>query len=259
MTTIALAGLGAIGRSLLQGMPEGMQVSAVAARDEEAARAYLAMVAPSVAVVPLAQLAERADIVIECAGPRVLEQLAAPVLQAGKQLLAMSAGALLLAPGLLALREQYRHRFHLPSGAIGGLDAVAAMAEGEIRSARLVTRKPPAALREVAWLAQQGIVVEQLRQPQRVFCGTAAEAVRHFPDNLNVAAALSLAGIGPERTMVELWIDPAIGSNCHAIEVESDSGRLQFSIQAQPSANPGTSSLAARSALALLRRLAGSP
>ncbi len=258
MTTIALAGLGAIGRSLLQGMPEGMRVGAVAARNEEAARAYLATAAPWVAVVPLAQLAGQADIIIECAGPHVLEQIAAPVLQAGRHLVAMSAGALLLRPELLALREQYRHRLHLPSGAIGGLDAVAAMAEGEIRSARLVTRKPPAALRDVAWLEQQGIVVEQLRQPQRVFSGTAAEAVRCFPDNLNVAAALSLAGIGPQRTMVELWIDPAIGSNCHAIEVESDSGRLQFSIQALPSTNAGTSSLAARSALALLRRLAGS-
>ncbi|MFJ3057910.1 aspartate dehydrogenase [Herbaspirillum sp. NPDC087042] len=258
MHTIALAGLGAIGRSLLQDMPDGIRISAVAARNEEAARAYLATAAPSVAVVPLAQLAGQADIVIECAGPGVLEQIAAPALHAGKHLVAMSAGALLLAPGLLALREQYRHRFHLPSGAIGGLDAVAAMAEGEIRSARLVTRKPPAALRDVAWLDQQGIVVAQLRQPQRVFSGTAAEAVRHFPDNLNVAAALSLAGIGPQRTRVELWIDPGISSNCHAIEVESDSGRLQFTIQAQPSVNPGTSSLAARSALALLRRLAGS-
>jgi aspartate dehydrogenase len=95
----------------------------------------------------------------------------------------------------------------------------------------------------------------QVRQATLLFAGPVREAVRHFPANLNVAAALSLAGIGLQKTMVELWLDPAARGNCHVIEVTSDSGTMRFSMEGVPSANPGTSSLAAQSVLALLRKM----
>jgi aspartate dehydrogenase len=260
MKTIAIAGLGVIGKAIAAGMAAGMPgitLSVVSARNEAAARAQLiALGLDQVRLAPLHRLWEYADIVVECGGAEALREIAAPVLHAGKNLVVMSAGALLASPEMLALWERYRGRIHIPSGAIGGLDAVAAMAEGEIRSARLVTRKPPAALRGVAWLNEQGIDPELVRQPTLVFTGSAIDAVRRFPANLNVAAALSLAGIGPHRTQVELWLDPAARGNCHAIEIDSDSATMHFSIEALASANPGTSSLAARSALALLRRMA---
>lgn len=262
MKTIAIAGLGALGQAVAKGIGQGkgiagMQLTAVSVRDPAVARHRLENLLPLPHWVPLPAIGDAADIIVECAGAQVLHQIAAPVLEAGKQLVVLSTGALLASPELLALWERYRHQIHIPSGAIGALDAVAAMAEGEIRSARLITRKPPAALRGVAWLEEQGIVPEQVRQPTRVFSGSACEAVRCFPANLNVAAALSLAGIGPSRTMVELWIDPAVQGNHHTIEIDADSGTMCFSMQAVASANPGSSSLAAQSVLSLLRRMAG--
>jgi aspartate dehydrogenase len=167
----------------------------------------------------------------------------------------LSAGALIGSPELVSLAQAHRSRILIPSGAIGGLDAVAAMAEGDIRSARLITTKPPAALHGVAWLSDRGIDPAQVRTPTLVFSGAVQEAVRHFPANLNVAAALSLAGIGVQETMVELWLDPHAHGNCHAIEVVADSGTMRFSMEALPSANPGTSALAAQSVLALLRKM----
>jgi aspartate dehydrogenase len=258
MKTIAIAGLGAIGHAVAKGIgrgSDGMWLAAVSVRDPVAARSRLENLVPPPQWVSLQHIGEYADIIIECAGAQVLHQIAAPVLKAGKQLVVMSAGALLASPEMLALWEQYRHHIHIPSGAIGGLDAVAAMAEGEIHSARLVTRKPPSALRGVAWLDEQGIVPDLVQSPMRVFAGTACDAVRCFPANLNVAAALSLAGIGPWRTMVELWIDPEVRGNHHTIEIDADSGSMRFSMQAVASENPGTSSLAAQSVLSLLRRM----
>ncbi|WP_343582858.1 aspartate dehydrogenase [Herbaspirillum sp.] len=261
METIAIAGLGAIGHAVAKGIGQGiggLRLAAVLVRDPAASRSRLEDLERPPQLVPLQHIGEYADIVVECAGAEVLRRIAPPVLRSGKQLVVLSTGALLASPELLALTQEYRSQIHIPSGAIGGLDAVAAMAEGEIRSAKLVTRKPPSALRGVSWLAERGIDPDLVRQPLLVFSGSAHEAVRHFPANLNIAAALSLAGIGPRRTMVELWLDPAIRSNCHTVEVDADSGTMRFSIEATPSANPGTSRLAAQSVLSLLRRMGGS-
>jgi aspartate dehydrogenase len=259
MHTIAIAGLGAIGYAVASGIDKGIagiRLGAVSARNPEAARSRLESFVSPPRIVPLQRLHEQADIVLECGGAEVLCAVAAPALEAGKQLMVMSVGALLCRTQLQESAVRHRGRILIPSGAVGALDAVAAMAEGEIRSARLVTRKPPAALRGVPWLAAQGIDLASVREAVRVFSGPVGDAVRHFPDNLNVAAALALAGIGAQRTVVELWADPHARGNCHAIEVESDSGVMRFSIEGVACAgNPGTSSLAAQSALAMLRRI----
>jgi len=112
----------------------------------------------------------------------------------------------------------------VPTGALLGLDAVTAVAEGCIQSVHMITRKPPEGLSGAPYLLAHDISVSGLDEAKRVFVGTAREAAAGFPANVNVAAALSLAGIGPDRTTVEIWADPAIDRNCHFIEVESDSG-----------------------------------
>ena len=111
----------------------------------------------------------------------------------------------------------------MPTGALLGLDAVTAAAEGVIQSVRMVTRKPPRGLAGAPYLEQHGISVEGLNEPKRVFAGTARDGAAGFPANVNVAAALSLAGIGPDRTMMEIWADPTVERNCHTIEVDADS------------------------------------
>ena len=255
---VAIAGLGAIGwavaHAIDKGMP-GITLSAVAVRNPDAAAERLRMLGHPPACVALASLADYGDVVVECAGAHVLREMADPVLESGRQLVAMSAGGFVSSPALALLWQRYRSQIHIPSGALGGLDAVAAMAEGHIDTVRLVSTKPAAALRGAPGLRQLGIDLQSLTGPTQVFGGTAAQALQLFPDNLNVAAALALAGAGAHRTMVEVWLDPHARTNRHEVEVQADSGRLRFSMDAMPSSNPRTSSLAAQSVLALLRRL----
>jgi aspartate dehydrogenase len=119
----------------------------------------------------------------------------------------------------------------------------------------MTTRKPPRGLVGAPYLEANGISVDCLGQAKRVFSGTAREAAVGFPANVNVAAALALAGIGPDRTMIEIWADPAVERNCHSIEVDADSARFTLTIENIPSENPKTGRITALSVLAALRKL----
>ena len=120
----------------------------------------------------------------------------------------------------------------------------------------MITRKPPNGLSGAPYLAENDIAVDGLTAAKRVFTGTAREAARGFPANVNVAAALALAGIGPDRTTIEIWADPAVDRNIHRIEVEADAARLLLQVENVPSAeNPRTGRLTALSVVALLRKL----
>ena len=132
----------------------------------------------------------------------------------------------------------------------------AAAAQGVIHSVRMTTRKPPNGLAGAPYLVANGISVDGLNEAKRVFSGTAREAAAGFPANVNVAAALSLAGIGPDRTMIDIWADPAVTRNCHSIEVDADSARFTLSIENVPSEeNPKTGKIVALSVVAALRKL----
>jgi aspartate dehydrogenase len=143
----------------------------------------------------------------------------------------------------------------VPTGALLGLDAVSAAAEGTIHSVRMITRKPPAGLVGAPYLVKHNISLEGLNTAKCVFTGSAREAAAGFPANVNVVAALSLAGIGPDRTTIEIWADPAVTRNCHSIEVDADSARFSLAIENIPSENPKTGRITALSALAALRKL----
>jgi aspartate dehydrogenase len=256
---IAIAGLGAIGRAVARrlnaGMP-GLALTCVASRDQAKARPWLAGQGIECPVLPLASLPDHADLAVECAPGDVLAEICRPMLTAGKRVMVLSAGALLPRPELIALARQHGGQIIVPTGALLGLDAVTAAAEGEIQSVRMVTRKPPAGLDGARYLVTHGISVAGLSEPKRVFAGTAREAAAGFPENVNVVAALALAGIGPERTRIEIWADPALKRNCHTIEVEADSARFSFSIENVPSENPKTGRITALSVIAALRKLA---
>ena len=142
----------------------------------------------------------------------------------------------------------------VPTGALIGLDAVTAAAEGTILSVRMVTRKPLQGLAGAPHLIENNLSIEGLTEPLRIFEGTAREAAKGFPANLNVAVALSLAGIGPDRTRVEIWADPTVTRNIHRIEVDSDSARFSMSIENIPSENPRTGRITALSVIACLRK-----
>src|SRR5436305_14310190 len=240
---IAIAGLGTIGRVLARklagGMP-GLTLACVAAGDEERARGWLDEEGIDAPIVPLDDFPEHADLAVECAPAAALEQICRPMLGAGKQVMVLSCGALLPRPELLELAKQHGGRIVVPTGGLLGLDAVAAAAEGTIYSVKMTTRKPPNGLAGAPHLLKNNISVEGLNAAKLVFSGTAREAAAGFPANVNVAAALALAGIGPDRTMIDIWADPAMTRNCHSIEVDSDSARFTLSIENIPSENPKT-------------------
>jgi aspartate dehydrogenase len=258
ITRVAIAGLGAIGRvlarQLADGIP-GLALACAAARDHAKALAWLDAERIACPLVEPEGFPAHADLAIECAPASALERICRPMLEAGKQVMVLSAGALLPRPELIELAKARGGQIIVPTGALLGLDAVSAAAEGRIHSVRMITRKPPGGLAGAPYLELNGISVEGLNAPKRVFAGTAREAAAGFPANVNVAAALSLAGIGPDRTMMEIWADPAVDRNCHAIEVDSDSARFTLSIENIPSENPKTGRITALSVLAALRKL----
>lgn len=258
-TKVALAGFGAIGtevaRRLHKGAVPGIELVAVAARDVAKARATLDKIPSSVPVLKLGELAAVADLVIECAPAALMDEIARPVLTAGKKLMTLSVGALLTRPHLIALATEHGGQIIVPSGALLGLDAVCAAAEGQIHSVQMTTRKPPNGLVGAPYLVENRINIEGLKEPLRVFSGTARDAAKGFPANLNVAVALSLAGIGPDRTRLDIWADPTVTRNTHRIQVDSDSARIDMTIENIPSENPKTGRITALSVIATLRKL----
>jgi aspartate dehydrogenase len=243
--TVGIGGFGAIGgalaRRLDRGVP-GLQLVAVSARDVGRAERRIAGLGRPVPVVTLSALAALAEVVVECAPAAVFREVAEPAVRAGRD--------------LIDLAERTGARIIVPTGALLGLDAVRAAAEGEIRSITMVTRKPPKGLAGAPYLERHGIDLEGLRTPLKVFEGSARDGARGFPANVNVAAALSLAGIGPERTRLEIWADPDITRNSHRIVVEADAARFEMQIENVPTEeNPRTGRITALSVIAALRRL----
>ena len=257
--TVGLGGFGAIGGALARRLDRGvprLRLVAVSARDAGRAQQRIADLAHPVPIVPLAELAALADVVVECAPAAVFREVAEPALRSGRVLMPVSVGQLLEHGDLIDLAARTGARIIVPTGALLGLDAVRAAAEGEIRSVTMVTRKPPKGLAGAPYLERHGIDLEGISTPLKVFDGSARDGARGFPANVNVAAALSLAGIGPERTRLEIWADPHVARNTHRIVVEADAARFEMQIENVPTEeNPRTGRITALSVIAALRRL----
>lgn len=257
---VAVAGLGAIGmrvaEAVARGEVAGCRLVAVSANDQTRAAGRVAGFPSPPAVADLEDLAEVADAIVECAPAAVFDRIAGPVVERGKTLLPLSVGALLQHPELIETARANGGRIIVPTGAIIGLDTVRAMAVGKIHAVTLETRKPPNGLAGAPHLIENGIDISGLNAPMRVFHGTAREAAIGFPANVNVAAALALAGLGPERTQVEVWADPTIDRNIQAVSISSDSGEATMTMRNIPSdENPRTGRIVAQSVIATLERL----
>ncbi len=255
---VGLAGMGAVGlevaRRLQAGVP-GLVLAAVSVRDVAKAKRGLPQVGDSIPVRKATELADDCDIVVECLPPAVFREVALSVIDKGKLFMPLSVAQLLVHDDLPARAKEKGARILVPTGALIGLDAVRAAAEGNIRSVRMVTRKPPPGLEGAPYLVERGISVANLDKPLKVFDGTAREGAKGFPTNVNVAAALSLAGVGPDRTHLEIWADPTVTMNTHSISVESDIARFSMMMENTPSENPRTGKIVAPSTIAALRGL----
>jgi aspartate dehydrogenase len=255
---VAVAGLGPIGIRVVEALDrgiDGLVLAAVSVQNPEKHRSRLASLTKPPAILPIEALCDVADMVIECAPAKLLRTIVAPFVKSGKTAVVLSAGALLENEDLIELAKQNGGQIVVPTGALIGLDAVTAAAVGKITSIRMVTRKPVRGLAGAPYIIENKIDIEQITEPLRIFEGTAREAAKGFPANLNVAVALSLAGIGPDRTRLEIWADPSLTRNVHRVEVESDSARFSMSIENIPSENPKTGLITALSVIAYLRKM----
>lgn len=253
---VGVAGLGAVGREvakrLIAGIP-GLQLAAVSARDHAKARRIVPD--ETVKILDAGGLAESCDVIVEGLPPAEFRNFAVPAIDRGRIFIPLSVGKLLENWDLVGRARERGARILVPTGALLGLDAVRAAAEGTIHSVTMVTRKPPEGLAGAAYLVERNISVDNLKEPLKVFDGSAREGARGFPANVNVAAALSLAGIGPDKTKLQIWADPTVSRNTHRIEVDADTVRFSMTIENVPSENPRTGRVVALSVVAQLRGL----
>jgi aspartate dehydrogenase len=247
---VALIGLGAIGRQLFSltcGDPELCVVGALVANRAKPRAADSPLVCATLDEL----LALGPDVVVEVAGHDALKAHGSSVLRAGTDLLLVSVGALAepeVERGIRAAATAGRSRAIVASGAIGALDALAAASVGGLTRVTHTTRKPPHSLLNADEAAQ-------VRQPKELFRGSARAAVLRFPESINVAAAVSLAGIGLDRTEVCVMADPGVERNQHEVFAQGAFGELRFEIKNVPSAdNPKTGRLVAMSIVHALRR-----
>jgi aspartate dehydrogenase len=256
---VGIAGLGTIGGKVADVLDRGIKGLALAAihtRSEEPARERMKSYRQAVPLVDAVELAQCCDIIVDCLPKQAFRGVVEPALIAGRTVVTVSGAALLANDDLVELADKHGGRIILATGALLGLDAIRAAAEGTIHSVNMVTRKPPKSLRGAPHLEANGIDIENLSEPLQVFKGNALDGAAGFPANVNVAAAVGLAGIGARNTQLEIWADPSVTRNTHTIKVDADSARFEMTIENVPSeSNPGTGKITALSVIATLRGL----
>lgn len=261
---VGIIGCGAIGTALAKVLIRDKKLNFRAAlagvsdRDPKQAEKLMSRIGRKLPVMSIPEIIKRCDFVIEAAHPSVSSSVAALALKNNKYVLIMSVGGLLKFPfqKLRDLISKTSGRLYCPSGAIAGVDALlAAQVEG-LRRVRLVTTKPPQALKGAPFFKTHKFPLFKYGETKkRVFCGSALQASRAFPQNINVAAILSLAGLGPKKTEVEIWVTRSSEVNTHEVIIEGDFGEIKTRTQNFPAPqNPKTSYLAILSAIATLRK-----
>jgi len=211
---------------------------------------------PRFQAVSLSELIKKSDFVIESASVNASCKVIPKVLKAGKDILTLSVGGILKIKNLEHLLTKSRGHIYIPSGGVAGIDAVLAAKTGQIHSVRITTRKPLRSLQSAPYFSKKGFRPERIKKPTLIFKGNAYDAIRNFPENVNVAVTLSLAGIGSRKTHVRIFTSPTYHYNMHEIEIKGSFGRILSQVTNLPSReNPKTSALAIGSAIATLEKI----
>ena len=261
---IGIIGGGVIARLVLEHIRDGalgdVQVVALAGRSPQSKGNPLAKAFGAPFVVGLDALAAtKPDAVVEAASHEAVREYGEALLERGISFVALSGGALCddaLRDRLERAAAQNRALLYVPSGGIGGLDALKAVCLAGAEEVSIAVNKPPVAWKGIPYVEKLGLNLDQLSAPAVLFEGSAREGVPHFPANVNIAAVLSMAGIGFDRTQLKVVADPALKFNTHFIVIRGKTGRIdiKFESVAMPE-NPKTSMLACFSALAAIREL----
>ncbi len=244
---LGIIGCGAIGTDVAHAADGMGEIEAIYLYDIDEAKAdELAASVEKATVTPFDDYLGSVDLVFEAASHQAVKQYAERVIESGTDLIIMSIGGLLDDELRGRLRDAARRHgctIYLPSGAVSGIDGIKAAQHADLDEVTLVTTKSPESLGR------------DLDKRTIIFEGKARDAVEYLPKNVNVAACLSLAGIGFDRTKVKVVADPVVKTNSHKVLAHGDFGRLRAEVENLPNPNnPKSSYLASLSAIATLRR-----
>ncbi len=262
MFRIGIVGAGAIGKEIARAIDNGTvpaKLEAIWDRDEREATEFAESLQSKPKVLPLKELVEVSNFVVEAASQSAVREVAIAALSQSRSIMVMSVGAFAdkeLLDTVRSLAKYHQCNIYVPSGAVCGLDGVKSAAVCKIDSVTITTRKPKEGLRGAPFIVKNKIDIDAMTGPTEIFSGPASVAIKEFPANVNVAASLSLVGIGFERTLVRVVVDPTIKRNMHEVVVRGEFGELRTVVENVPSkTNPKTSFLAALSAIATLKQV----
>lgn len=248
---VGIAGMGAIGRAVARALQNGIHGYNLHAASD--------ITPPDEFDIPyfdFEQLCKSCDLIVEALPPAIVPELTPHIFAHEKDVVMISSSALLLHPEILAQKNATKSRIILPSGALSGLDGVSALMQMGIKESSIATTKKPMGYDGAPYIVENNIDLSAIKENKMLFKGSAFEASKAFPANINVAATLSLAGIGAENTQVEIWADPEIGGNTHEIKVIGEFSRITGRVENTPDpANPKSSMLAAQSIISVLKKL----
>lgn len=263
MLRIGVVGCGTIGKGICRAIDEGVvkaELVAVYDRnacDAEKLRGQFSRFSPE--FMEIAEMVKHIDLLVECASQEAVHDVVPLALTSHCDVLILSVGALAdegLRNRIEELASENNCKVYLPSGAIAGLDGLKSASIGEINSVIITTRKPPRGLAGSPFVVMNNIDLDRISDATVLFEGPAKDAVKAFPANVNVAATLSVAGIGFERTLVRVIADPSVTRNIHEITVKGAFGEFSSRVENVPSPfNPKTSYLAQLSAIATLKKI----
>ncbi len=262
MLKIGVIGCGAIGTEICRAVDAGIidaWLAAIYDRSAERCEKVLASLKNKPEITSLHELISKSDVVVECASQQAVREIALEVLKKGKDLMVLSTGALMdkrLLHELVRAAGENDCRIYVPSGAIAGIDGLKSASTAKINKVVLSTTKNPEGLKGAPFVVEHSIDLSSFSKKTLLFEGNAEEAVKAFPANVNVAATISLSGIGAKETRVRVFVDPKATKNIHELMVEGDFGKFTCAVENVPSpSNPRTSLLAALSAIATLKKI----
>lgn len=260
---VGIIGCGTIGSEIAKAcqarLNENLSLVGICDADEEKAKILKKALKGKVSILKPDELIKKANLIVEAATAKISADILKQAISHKKDILIMSIGGILGNEELLEKASKTGIKVYLPSGALCGIDGLKSAAVGRIDSVILTTRKPLKGLEGAPYLKENNIDLSSIREETVIFEGNAGDAVKGFPQNVNVCAILSLAGIGAKNTRVKILTSPTYTKNTHEVEIEGESGRITTKTENVPSkTNPKTSQLAVFSALATLEGVARS-
>lgn len=258
---ITIVGCGSIGSNLAEAADEMSEVKRIYLVDSQMskAEALASRLQKAVAAESVEDELRHCDLVIEAASQEVAREVGMLTVSRGVDIMLLSVGSLVddsFREAFFAKAKETAARIYVPSGAIAGTDALRASHYDELESVELITTKGPKSLLHVGYCEANNIDVESFTEPTVIFEGSAREAVKDFPRNINIAATVALLGVGFDRTKVKIIVDPAGKINSHELKVRGAFGEMVCHTYNQPSPeNPKTSYLASLSAISVLKRI----